>query len=65
MAYKVPSNLKNALQSPAGREALEVMFSERLRALTLTLARAETADELFRIQGAIREVTVLQAEIAK
>lgn len=63
--YNVPPNLKAALQSPAGREALDGMFQERLRALTTTLARATTADELFRVQGAIREVEALMKSLAK
>lgn len=61
--YTVPANLKVALQSPAGQEALEVMFAERLRVLQADLAKADDPNDLFRLQGHIREVRAMRASL--
>ena len=62
--YKIPANLATVLQSAAGREALGIMFEERLRALTNDLAKAENPDDLLRLQGSIREVKAFQSSLA-
>lgn len=62
-AYAPPSNLKVALSSQGGQQALKDMFDARLAYLNARLAQAEDTKDMYRLQGMVRELGELRSSL--